>query len=297
MTGSANSAMLLGFPDYAPPARRLASAAGLRYAGIDVRAFPDGESLVRLPDTLPERVILYTSLDQANRRLIELELAAATALQLGARRLTLVAPYLCYMRQDKAFHPGEAVSQRIVGTLLSRHFDTVVTVDPHLHRTRQLGEAVPVRRAVAVSAAPAMAAWLAGLGRRPLLIGPDEESAQWLSAIATPLGLEYAAARKRRRGDRDVAIELPERAFAGQHIVLVDDVVSTGHTLAEAARQLSAAGAASIAVLVSHALFVEDALERMCAAGIGDVCSTDSIPHPSNGVRLDGLLAEALREE
>jgi ribose-phosphate pyrophosphokinase len=296
MTRPGNTTIVLGFPDYREPAERLAATAGLDCAVIDVHRFPDGESLVRLPEVLPEQVILFTSLDQANRRLIELELAAATALQLGARRLTLVAPYLCYMRQDTAFFPGEAVSQPIIGALLARRFDTVITVDPHLHRTHELRDAVPARRAVAVSAAPAMAAWLAGRGRRPLLIGPDEESAQWLSAIAGPAGLEFGVAHKQRRGDRDVEVRLPDLAFTGRHVVLVDDVVSTGHTLAEAATRLAAAGAASISVLVSHALFVEDALERLRAAGVGDVCSTDSILHPSNRVPLDGLLAKALRE-
>jgi ribose-phosphate pyrophosphokinase len=292
----ANKTLVLGFPDYREAAERMAAAAGLGFAAIGVRSFPDGESLVRLPEALPEQVVLFTSLDQANRRLVELELAAATALQLGARRLTLVAPYVCYMRQDIAFHPGEAVSQQIIGDLLARRFDTVITVDPHLHRTHDLQDAIPARRAVAVSAAPAMAAWLVGQGRRPLLIGPDEESAQWLSAIAGPAGLECGVAHKRRRGDRDVEIRLPVLDFSGRHIVLVDDVASTGQTLAEAARKLSAAGATSISALVSHALFVDDALEHMRAAGIGEVCSTDSIPHPSNRVALDGLLAEALRE-
>lgn len=292
-----DAAIVLGFPSYRQPARRLAETAGLDYADVDIHVFPDGESLVRLPESLPKRVVLCCSLDEGNRKLVELELAAATALQLGAERLTLVAPYLCYMRQDKAFHPGEAVSQRIIGALLARHFDTVITVDPHLHRTHELQQAVPVRRAVAVSAAPTMATRLADRTDHPLLIGPDEESAQWVSAIAAPSGLEYGVARKRRFGDRNVHIELPDLVFAGRHIVLVDDVASTGHTLAEAARQLAASGVASISVLVTHALFVGDALARLQAAGIKDICSTDSVLHPSNRIRLDGLLAAVLLDE
>lgn len=168
--------IVLGFPEYRQAARRMAGKAGLAYADIGLHTFPDGESLVRLPGALPGQVILYTSLDQANRRLIELELAAVTALELGANQLTLVAPYLCYMRQDIAFHPGEAVSQKIVGAFLARRFDTVVTVDPHLHRTAKFEDAVPARHAVAISAAPAMSAWLAEHTDRPMLVGPDAES-------------------------------------------------------------------------------------------------------------------------
>jgi ribose-phosphate pyrophosphokinase len=286
--------MLLGFPDYREPARRLANTAGLDYADIEVHHFPDGESRLRLPPSLPARVILCRSLDRPNHKLVELELAAATALRLGAQQLTLVAPYLCYMRQDIAFRGGEAVSQRVIGELLARHFDTLITVDPHLHRTRQLGDAVPVRRAVALSAAPAMAAYLARRADNPLLIGPDEESEQWVRAIATPAQLEYCVAHKQRLGDREVHIRLPDVAVNGRHVVLVDDIVSTGHTLATTARQLASAKPASLSVLVSHALFAGDALEELRASGVDDICSTDSVPHKTNRVRLDGLLAEAL---
>ena len=294
MSGRGDAPTVLGFPGYREPARRLAARAGLDYADISVHHFPDGESLVRLPEHLPQRVILYCSLDDPNRRLVELELAAAAALGLGATALTLVAPYLCYMRQDTAFHPGEAVSQRIIGGLLARRFDTLITVDPHLHRTRRLQDAVPVRRAVALSAAPAMAARLAARGDAPLLLGPDEESAQWVRLIAAPGGLAYGVAGKRRLGDHEVRIELPDMAFAGRDIVLVDDVASTGHTLLEATRLLLARGAASVSVLVTHALFVDDALQRLHDAGVRDICSTDSVCHSSNKVQLADMLAAAL---
>ena len=78
-------------------------------------------------------------------------------------------------------------------------------------------------------------------------------------------------------------------------IILVDDVVSTGRSLAAAAEQLVQRGAASIGALVTHALFVGDALDRLEAAGVVEICSTDSVPHPTNRLRLDHLLAAALR--
>jgi ribose-phosphate pyrophosphokinase len=288
--------VVLGFPDYREPAQRVASRAGFLYEDIAVHRFPDGESLVRLPERLPRDVVLFTSLDDPNRRLIELEFAAATAKELGAKRLTLIAPYLCYMRQDVAFHPGEAVSQHIVGALLARHFDTVITVDPHLHRVNHLSEAIPVRRAVTLSAAPVIADWLHRQGGDTLLIGPDEESEQWVSAIAAPEGFDYGVARKQRLGDSDVRITLPDCAFEGRNVTLVDDVASTGHTLAEAARQISALGASSVSVIVTHALFVNDALQNLEDAGVDNICSTDSIRHETNKLLLDGVLSRALAD-
>ena len=124
----AGGRLVLGFPEGEVQARALAEAAGLPYAGVAVHRFPDGESRVRLPPELPERLVIYRSLDHPNDKLVELALAAAAARELGARDLSLVAPYLCYMRQDKAFVPGEAVSQRIVGALLAGWIGMLVTV-------------------------------------------------------------------------------------------------------------------------------------------------------------------------
>lgn len=286
--------MVLGFPDYRTPAQRFAVAAECPYEDIEVHRFPDGESLVRLPEHVPQHVILCRTLSDPNRRLIELEFAAATARRLGANRVTLVAPYLCYMRQDKAFRPGEAISQRIVGEFLAHRFDALVTVDPHLHRTHQLHDAVPIEKAIAVSAAPVMAKWLADRNWNPMIIGPDEESAQWVGAIASAGGYEYCVARKQRFGDRDVNVELPPCDLTARDVVLIDDVVSSGHTLAEAARKVAHKEAASITVLVCHALFAGDALECLQAAGVTEVVSTDSIPHLSNHLNLAPELADGL---
>ncbi|GAB3313875.1 ribose-phosphate diphosphokinase [Haliea atlantica] len=287
--------LILGFADYREPAQRLAAAAGMDYAEVQVHRFPDGESRLQLPATLPERVVLCRSLDQPNGKLVELELAAVTARELGARHLTLVAPYLCYMRQDSAFHPGEAVSQRIVGQWLARLVDAVITVDPHLHRTPHLRDAVPVHRALSLSAGPLLGQWLEGRPAAPLLLGPDSESAPWVKSIARLAGLDYGVASKERLGDREVRVTLPDLEVAGRDVVLVDDIASTGRTLAAAATQVLAKGARKVDVLVTHALFAGDALEILQAAGVGEVLSTDSVRHASNRVELAPLLAEALK--
>lgn len=287
--------MLLSFDDEAGFARSLAAAAGLELAAIARHRFPDGELKLTLPARLPERVALLRTLDHPNEKLVELLLAAETARTLGARQLTLVAPYLAYMRQDMAFAEGEAVSQKIVGRFLAGLFDAVITVDPHLHRTETLAQAVPARRAIALSAAPLIGRFIAQQGLRPLLVGPDGESAQWVAQAAHAGGFEYAVGRKTRHGDHQVEIELPAVELRGRHVVLVDDVASTGRTFARAAQAAYAAGAARVDVAVTHPLFVGDALEALAAAGVREIWSTDSIAHPSNRVALAPALAAALR--
>lgn len=285
---------VVGFPEYEAQSRALANALDVRCDIVDIHRFPDGESRLRLPPDLGGEILLCRSLDGPNDKLVELLLAAGGARSLGVTRLTLVAPYLCYMRQDKAFVAGEVISQQIVGRFLAGLFDGVVTVDPHLHRVSSLGDAVPASRAVAVSAAPAMGAYLAARGARPLLLGPDQESEQWVRTVANHAGLEYVVARKIRRGDRNVEVTLPERDFTGADVLIVDDVGSTGRTLAGAARALSEAGAVRIGALVTHALFLGDALDVMRASGITQIWSSDSVAHPSNAFPLAGTLANAL---
>lgn len=287
--------LVLGFQDCLPQSEALAGALGVEHRETDVHRFPDGELRLRLPTPLPDHIVFCRSLDAPNEKLIELLLAAQTARELGVTTITLAAPYLCYMRQDKAFAEGEAVSQRIIGRFLAALIDELITVDPHLHRVRTLAEAVPAQRAIALSAAPAMGTFLAARDARPLLVGPDQESAQWVNAAAAIAHLDHVVAEKTRRGDRDVDVHLPPRDYRGLDVMLIDDVASTGRTLSRAAGALRAAGAARIDVLVTHALFVGDALENLKAAGVTEVWSSDSIRHESNAFALAPMLAQAIR--
>jgi ribose-phosphate pyrophosphokinase len=287
--------LLLCFDDERRLGEALAQALGLRLATVQRHAFPDGETRLRLPQELPADVILLRGLQQPNAKLTELLLAAAGARELGAQRLTLVSPYLAYMRQDMAFTPGEVVSQRHLGALLAAAFELVVTVDPHLHRVPTLDEVLPGGRGIALGAAPLLGRWIAGQEPQALLLGPDEESAQWAAAAGQAGGLDHAVCLKQRRGDREVEVALPSVSVAGRAVVLLDDVASTGRTLVAAARGALAAGAASVDVAVTHALFVDDAEAQVRAAGVRRLWSTDCVPHPSNVVSVVPLLAEALR--
>ena len=288
--------LLLCFPDEADFGHRLAQAAGLDVAIVEHHPFPDGEIKLRLPAALPARVVILRSLNQPNNKLIELLLTAQTARLLGAQHVSLVAPYLAYMRQDIAFQPGEAVSQRIVGAFLAQLFDTVITIDPHLHRIKTLEEVVPVTCAVVLSAAPLLADFVAGHRINPVLIGPDEESAQWIELAATRHGFEHAVCHKTRHGDHQVAVNLPPVNVTGRHVVLLDDIASTGHTVAQTARLLLAAGAASVDVAVTHALFAGNALNILQEAGIQNTWSTDCVQHSSNAVSVVPLISQTLQK-
>jgi ribose-phosphate pyrophosphokinase len=199
------------------------------------------------------------------------------------------------MRQDMAFTPGEVVSQRHLGRLLATVFDDVLTVDPHLHRIHTLDEVLPGRRGVVLSAAPLLGAHVAQAVPGALLLAPDEEAAQWVRAAAQAQGLDHAVCRKCRHGDHAVDVALPDVDVRGRAVVVLDDVASTGRTLAVAARGALAQGAASVDVAVTHALFIGDALAQVRAAGVRHVWSSDCVPHASNAVSVVPVLAQALQ--
>ncbi|MAR93050.1 MAG: phosphoribosylpyrophosphate synthetase [Pseudomonadales bacterium] len=287
--------LILGFGEDAAP-RALAAALKVPAKSIQVHHFPDGESSVRVPTGLPATVIFYLSLHHPNAKLVELLLARAAAVAHGCERAILVAPYLCYMRQDKEFEPGQAVSQRIIGELLSRHFSAVITVDPHLHRIQHLGQALPHCQARSLSAAPLLGQRLAQWYPNALLVGPDAESEQWVSAAAGSSGLGYTVAEKVRHGDRNVAVSLPAGNYRDRHAILLDDVISSGHTMKQAAMALRQAGCQRVDAACTHALFAPGAEAALTDAGITEIISCNSIPHPSNRIDLSPLLAAAVAE-
>jgi ribose-phosphate pyrophosphokinase len=291
------AAAVHAFPEGAAQGAALAAALGIGFAPVGLHQFPDGESLVQVnPARASGCALLFRSLDHPNAKLIELLLAAAALRDNGADRVILIAPYLGYMRQDTAFAPGQAVSQRVVGKLLAGHFDAVLTVDPHLHRSAALDQVMPGIAAVSISAAPVLDAAIAGY-RDTVLAGPDAESRPWVEAIARPLGLPVLVGTKLRHGDRAVAVtfDTPDQV-RGRHAVLVDDVISSGTTLVRAAQALLVAGARSVEVLATHCLASENDIAHMTAAGIARIRATDSVSGPCASLALAGLLAAAIRE-
>lgn len=287
--------VVLAMPGNAGFAGRLAEALQVETLPMETRRFPDGETYLRLDgDPSGAEVLVVCTLADPDPQFLRLIYAARTARELGATRLTLVAPYLAYMRQDKRFQPGEAVTSNHFATLLSREFDRLLTADPHLHRRKAMSEIYTVPADV-LHAAPALATWIAAEVRAPLIIGPDVESEQWVSEVAATAGAPAIVLRKERHGDREVAITLPDLSAWTDHTpVLVDDIVSSGRTMLQAAEGLVRAGLPPPVCLAVHPLFAEDAFARLSAVA-ARVVSTDSVPHESNAIGLAGLFAEALR--
>ena len=285
--------IVLTFKESQKQGEKFSQQLKLQHAAVNVHHFPDGESLVTIPDKLPEHTIFFRSLDKPNDKLIELLLAGKTAKKHGAKHLTLIAPYLCYMRQDIENNPGEAISQQIIGKFFAGIFDDVITVDSHLHRINRLDQAIPIKNAINLLSTQEMTIFLASQFKNAILFGPDEESEQWVSQVAKSINFDFAVATKVRKSDRQVEITIPQKDYKNRVIVIVDDMASTGRTIAVAAQQLKQQGAAEVHALVTHALFMGDAKEYLTKHGVDDFWSTDSITDESNTVELHSLLANA----
>lgn len=286
--------VLLPFPPQRTLAEAMAPLLDARVGRLDWRHFPDGESLVTIDENLDGvDVALVASLRDPDELALPLRFAAATAREFRARSVGLVAPYLAYMRQDKRFKPGEALSAPLFARFLEESFDWLVTADPHLHRNPELSKLyhIPVRR---VATAPLIADWIRDNLPGGVLIGPDSESEQWVSTIAQRAGIPYQVLTKIRRGDRDVEVSLPSIDTAWSRIpVIVDDIVSSGRTLIETIGHLKRLDLPPAVCIVIHPVFAQDAYAQLLAAGVDRVVSTDSIPHPSNAISIAGLLAKA----
>ena len=264
---------------------------------LETRRFPDGESYVRYASDPARRpVILLGSLDRPDEKFLPLVFAAAAARELGASHVGLVCPYLAYMRQDRRFQKGEAVTSAYFAQSLSPWIDWLLTVDPHLHRRTSLSEIYSVP-AASVHAAPAISAWIRREVERPLLIGPDIESEQWVASVAADAGAPFTVLRKVRRGDRDVEISVPDVAkLEDRTPVLVDDIVSTARTMIETIGHLHRARLPPAICVAVHGVFAGTAYQDMLDAGAANVISTNTVPHETGRIDISKLLAEGIRE-
>ena len=287
--------LLLSLPGNEPAARALAEQTAAEVGVLTVRHFPDGETYARLDSGVQGRdLALVCSLHRPDDKLLALAFVAETARELGARSVGLVAPYLAYLRQDRRFQPGEAVTSRYFARLISEAVDWLVTIDPHLHRLPALGAVYSIPSEV-LHAAPYVSAWIKQQVPQALLVGPDAESAQWVEAVARAADSPFVVLEKLRRGDRDVAVSVPQvERWRERTPVLVDDIISTGRTMIETIGHLRRAGLRSPVCVGVHAVFAERAYENLLAAGAAAVVTCNTIPHPCNRIDLTPLLAEGV---
>ncbi|MBV1891934.1 MAG: ribose-phosphate diphosphokinase [Gammaproteobacteria bacterium] len=279
-----------------PLAESLAQQLGVELGKTCQRLFPDGESYLRIDTPVEDRhCIVLADLSHPNNKYLPLVFLVQTLREFGAASVGLVAPYLSYMRQDRRFVEGEAITSRIFAQQLSAQIDWLVTVDPHLHRYHSLDEIYSIPSRV-VAGAPLLADWLKGQTNL-LLVGPDAESEQWVSQVAAHSGHPFVIGSKQRFGDRDVQVSLPNlSAYQQCTAVIIDDVIASGQTILKCIAALRVQGIECIKCAGVHGIFADGADAQLLAAGLDELATTNTIVHSSNAMDISPLLQGPVRE-
>jgi len=278
-----------------PLIEKLSSGLKANQGKFNTRQFPDGESYLRIISEIKEQhCIVIADLSHPNSKLLPLLFLLDTLKELGALSVGLVAPYLSYMRQDRRFIDGEAITSKLFARTLSQHIDYLVTIDPHLHRYHSLNEIYSVPSKV-IQGAPALAQWLKGQDNL-LLVGPDEESEQWVADIASYSDHPYVIGKKNRYGDRNVEIHLPDLSKY-QHLtaVIIDDVIASGQTVLCCILELQKQHINTIKCAAVHGIFADNSDISLLDAGLTALVTTNTIVHSSNAIDTSTLLISPIQ--
>lgn len=289
------STIVFALPGNETLADNIRKQLGVEKGDAVVRHFPDDETFVRVDSDVKEKdVLLVCTLDHPDEKLLPLYFLSQTLKELGVRKITLIAPYLAYMRQDKRFNSGEAITSELFAKLVSGFVDRIVTIDPHLHRRSSLEEIYTVSATV-LHAAPLISEWIRNNIPHALLVGPDIESEQWVSAVAKDARAPFVVLKKIRHGDKDVEVSIPQIVeFKHYTPVLVDDIISTARTMIETVGHLKMAGMRPPVCVGVHGIFAGDAFMELLRAGADRVVTTNSIIHASNRIEIAQVILKVL---
>lgn len=275
-------------------AAKIAARLDAEIGKTTLRQFPDKETYIRIHSEVKgKRVIMVCTLNNPDEKLLPLYFLSQTAKALGADCTCLVAPYLAYMRQDKQFKPGEGITSTYFARFISNFADTLFTIDPHLHRLHSMSEIYTVPCMV-LHAAGLISAWIRDNIERPVLIGPDSESQQWVEAVAKNAGAPFIVLEKIRHGDREVEVSVPQVEKYREHSpVLVDDIISTARTMIETVGHLKRVGMKPPICIGIHGIFAGNSFQELKEAGVSTIVTTNTIGHPTNKIEIADLIASA----
>ncbi len=289
--------IIFNFPKYQNLANSISTKLQYKQGKLEMRHYPEGESYVRLlSDVKNQEVILICGLEDANQNAMAIMFFAAVAKELGASRVGLIAPYLGYMRQDKRFNDGEAITSNIFAGFLSKQVDWLLTIDPHLHRHKTLEEIYSIP-CFTLHATNLIANWIKNNVTNPLLIGPDSESQQWVEEVAKIADVPFIILSKIRYGDSDVKVSIPEIEKYKTHTpILIDDIIATASTMIATINHLKNAEMDNPVCIGVHAIFAEDAYQKLQAVTNNKIITCNTIEHFSNGIDVSDLIVDSLQK-
>jgi len=275
---------------------KLVKELGVATADYELRNFPDGETYFRIDSDVKgkEAIIVQGGYPNPNNALMEALICVSTSKELGAEKATLVFPYFPYARQDKVFKEGEAFSLKLAAKLLKDvGTDFIITADAHFKK--DYGEydffGIP---AVNISGGPLLAQHLKEKFSVEELniISPDFGASEMINTTAKKTNSTPIILSKKRSGDYEVDIN-GELDVSGKHVLVLDDIISTGGTMARAITMAKDAGAEKVYAAATHGLFVGEAMSKLKVAD--HIVTTDSVINENSEVSLAGEIAGVLK--
>jgi ribose-phosphate pyrophosphokinase len=255
------------------------------------KRFPDSEFYVRLLGSVAGEDVVIVQTAYPDEKIIELFLMQDAVRDAGAKKITVVVPYFGYSRQDKKFEEGEAISARAIAEHISVHADSVITVDPHKEHILRFFT-VP---AFSCSAVTSLARYLKEK-RIDFVLAPDKGAKERAKEAAAFIDCEYDYLEKTRI-DGTTTVVTPKNLDAhGRRVAIIDDIISTGGTMANSIRELKKQGAKEVAVACTHGLFIGQAKEKLLAAGCDEIISTDTIENEFSKVSVAHSIAETFQK-
>ncbi|HOT06063.1 MAG: Ribose-phosphate pyrophosphokinase [Methanosaeta sp. PtaB.Bin039] len=284
--------MIIGGPSSQLLAGRVAALRGEELAICDFRNFPDGEAYAQIQSELAEPLLLIQSTPTDRDFIYLLQLLDV----LRGRRLSLVIPYFGYARQDKVFQPGEPMTARALATALNPFLQGDRAFTINIHAPTILGHFSC--QAQNLDATPLLAERIKSLDLAdPVIISPDKGAVTMASRAASLVGCPFDHLEKTRHSGTEVSMAPREIAVKGRDIVITDDMIATGGTMATAISLLRRQGARRVYLAAVHAVLTGSAILKLCRAGVEAIIATDTLDRGVSSVSVAPLIADATRRD
>jgi len=275
--------------------KKVASLLKTKTLSVIFKKFPDGESYIRLDGDVKgeEAVVIQTTSPPQDTNLMQLFLMIDTAKNLGAKNVVVVAPYLAYARQDKRFLPGEAVSiETVIKLLEASGVNRFLTINIHEESVLQRFH-IPTE---SLSAMTLLAQHFRRMGlTKAFSLAPDEGALRHVEEADKVLHGGHGYLRKERdRLTGEISVEEKRFEIKGKDVIIFDDIISTGGTIAAAARILKEQGAKRVYAACAHPLLIDEAQKKIMQSGAEEIVGTDCVPSPVSVVSVAPLIADAL---
>ena len=265
----------------------LAQETGAEFCGVINKRFPDGERYVRVLRNVAGHDVTVVQNTFPDESIVELLLILEALRESGAKSITTIIPYMGYARQERTFQRGEAISARAIARPVGALSDRVFTVSVHTDEVLSFF-GCPTQDIDGLQEA---VRYLKGF-KPGLVVAPDEGAREWCARAAKELKAPLHVMSKIRVDDRTVETDSGKVKVKGLTVVILDDIISTGGTIASAARLLKNTGAGQVLAACTHGLFIEDAANRLRVCD--DILSSDTLEGVYTRYSIAPAIAAAL---